>query len=155
MIRTSIKGLEESLKAINDLSKAMSSSTRKRIGEKIANDALTLVKEFTPGKGTIREQWQVTPKRNYTWEITNQAAQTQEGKKIIEVLEYGSRPHIIRPKYKQVLHFYIGNDEIFAKEVHHPGTKAYMMLRRASIILDRAIRHIGKAALDELTKIWR
>ncbi|WP_418775900.1 HK97 gp10 family phage protein [Intestinibacter bartlettii] len=41
-----------------------------------------------------------------------------------EDVEYGTRPHTIRPKDKQALHWKEGNTDIFAKEVHHPGTKA-------------------------------
>jgi len=41
-----------------------------------------------------------------------------------EDVEYGTRPHVIKPKNKQALHWKEGNTDIFAKEVHHPGTKA-------------------------------
>lgn len=41
-----------------------------------------------------------------------------------EDVEYGTRPHTIRPKDKQALHWKEGNTDVFAKEVHHPGTKA-------------------------------
>ena len=39
-------------------------------------------------------------------------------------VEYGTRPHTIKPKDKQALHWKEGNTDVFAKEVHHPGTKA-------------------------------
>jgi hypothetical protein len=35
----------------------------------------------------------------------------------------GTRPHIIRPRTKKVLVFYIGSQKIVARTVHHPGTK--------------------------------
>ncbi len=37
----------------------------------------------------------------------------------------GTRPHIIRPRRKKVLAFYLpkAGKVIFAREVHHPGTK--------------------------------
>ena len=41
-----------------------------------------------------------------------------------EDVEYGTRPHTIKPKNKQALHWKEGNTDVFAKEVHHPGTKA-------------------------------
>jgi HK97 gp10 family phage protein len=41
-----------------------------------------------------------------------------------EAVEYGTRPHTIKPKNKQALHWKEGNTDFFAKEVHHPGTKA-------------------------------
>ena len=48
-----------------------------------------------------------------------------------EVLEEGSKPHVIRPKNKKALRFTIGNQVIFAKQVNHPGTKGHHMLKNA------------------------
>ena len=39
-------------------------------------------------------------------------------------LEHGTRPHIIRPKKKKSLRWSGKGGDIFAGEVHHPGTKA-------------------------------
>jgi hypothetical protein len=45
-------------------------------------------------------------------------------------LEDGSQPHIIRPKDpKGVLAFMVGDKMIFARVVHHPGTKAYLFMK--------------------------
>jgi hypothetical protein len=35
----------------------------------------------------------------------------------------GTRPHIIRPHRKQVLHFFVDGQEVFTRLVHHPGTR--------------------------------
>lgn len=43
----------------------------------------------------------------------------------------GTRPHIIRPRTKQVLKFSVGGQVVFAKVVHHPGTRARPFLDRA------------------------
>jgi len=40
-------------------------------------------------------------------------------------LEMGTRPHIIRPKNKKALHWVQDGADMFAKVVHHPGTRAY------------------------------
>lgn len=48
----------------------------------------------------------------------------------------GTRPHTIRPKRAQALRFVIGGRVVFAKVVHHPGT-------RARPFLDRAVREIA------------
>jgi hypothetical protein len=48
----------------------------------------------------------------------------------------GSRPHIIRPRSKQVLRFNVGGRIVFAKVVHHPGTKG-------THFLDRALREVA------------
>ncbi|MFI9026299.1 hypothetical protein [Streptomyces sp. NPDC053560] len=46
------------------------------------------------------------------------------------VLE-GTRPHIIRPRRKKALRFDVGGQTVFAKVVHHPGTKPNNFLGRA------------------------
>lgn len=43
----------------------------------------------------------------------------------------GTRPHIIRPRTKQALKFTIGGQTVFARVVHHPGTRARPFLDRA------------------------
>lgn len=43
----------------------------------------------------------------------------------------GTRPHTIRPWTKQALKFTIGGQVVFAKVVHHPGTRARPFLDRA------------------------
>lgn len=48
----------------------------------------------------------------------------------------GTRPHTIRPKNAQALRFRIGGRIVYAKVVHHPGT-------RARPFLDRAVREIA------------
>ena len=48
----------------------------------------------------------------------------------------GTRPHIIRPRNAQVLRFVVGGRVVFAKVVHHPGT-------RARPFLDQALREVA------------
>ena len=43
----------------------------------------------------------------------------------------GTRPHVIRPRNKQVLAFNGREGRVFAREVHHPGTRARPFLRNA------------------------
>lgn len=43
----------------------------------------------------------------------------------------GTRPHVIRPRTKQALKFTIGGQVVFARVVHHPGTRARPFLDRA------------------------
>lgn len=45
-------------------------------------------------------------------------------------VEYGTGPHIIRPITAQALHFFIGGEEVFAKEVHHPGFTGRFFIRK-------------------------
>lgn len=48
-----------------------------------------------------------------------------------EMVQNGTRPHTIRPRTKQVLKFNVGGQTVFAKVVHHPGTRARPFLDRA------------------------
>lgn len=52
-----------------------------------------------------------------------------------EFVNNGTRPHIIRPKNAKVLRFTVGGQVVYAKVVHHPGTKA-------KPFLDRAVREV-------------
>jgi len=57
---------------------------------------------------------------------------------LLQILEYGSRPHVIKPRggftlagrRAKALHFVTKEGaEVFTKVVHHPGTKPYGMVR--------------------------
>lgn len=50
----------------------------------------------------------------------------------------GTRPHIIRPRRAQALRFRVGGRVVYARVVHHPGT-------RARPFLDRALREVARA----------
>jgi hypothetical protein len=43
----------------------------------------------------------------------------------------GTRPHVIRPRYRKVLKFTTRGTTVFAKVVHHPGTKPNDFLTKA------------------------
>ncbi|WP_328434588.1 hypothetical protein [Streptomyces sp. NBC_00425] len=43
----------------------------------------------------------------------------------------GTRPHIIRPRRRQALHFYVDGTEVFTKLVRHPGTRPNDFMARA------------------------
>jgi hypothetical protein len=44
---------------------------------------------------------------------------------------HGTRPHIIRPSRRSRLRFEVGGKVVFARLVHHPGTKANNFLLKA------------------------
>lgn len=48
----------------------------------------------------------------------------------------GTRPHLIRPRYARALRFVVGGQVVYARVVHHPGT-------RAQPFLDRALREVA------------
>lgn len=47
-----------------------------------------------------------------------------------EAVEFGTLPHIIRPKSKKALKFKSGGETVFAKKVNHPGTQPQPFIRR-------------------------
>jgi hypothetical protein len=49
------------------------------------------------------------------------------------IVSKGSRPHEIRPRNAQVLRFQVGSTTIYARVVHHPGTKPNPYLVAATI----------------------
>jgi len=60
-------------------------------------------------------------------------------------IEEGTAPHLIRPVNKQALAFMIDGKQVFAKLVHHPGTKATHLLRDS-------FDELRDIAADELQK---
>lgn len=47
-------------------------------------------------------------------------------------MEYGTRPHTIRPNRARVLHFVIDGQEVWAMEVNHPGTAPRPFMKPAA-----------------------
>jgi len=57
----------------------------------------------------------------------------------------GTRPHIIRPRRAKALKFKVGGRTVYAKVVHHPGT-------RARPFLDRALADVARARGYSITQ---
>lgn len=75
------------------------------------------------------------------------AATHPEGNEIPGYVEFGTPPHVITPKTKQVLRWVgEGGDEHFAKRVFHPGTDPNPFFRRglvrASFLAERAFHTV-------------
>ncbi len=61
-------------------------------------------------------------------------------------VEFGTPPHLIKPKDKKALKFKVGGGEVFAKVVRHPGTRPNPFIRNT-------IRNkIGKIVQEEVLK---
>lgn len=117
----------------------------------IADQALADLKGRTPGKdlpkGWAAEKSQTpaqykivlrnTDARAYKPVVLNDGRRTN----LIEMLEYGTRPHEITPKRARRLRFVADGRTVFTKSVYHPGTRPYAMVRYAEI---RAIGKIAK-----------
>lgn len=66
-----------------------------------------------------------TARRSITHEVAPGGESGRVGSNLdyIGVIVNGSAPHIIVPKNKKVLAFRAGGGQVFAKIVHHPGTR--------------------------------
>ena len=58
-------------------------------------------------------------------------------------VEYGTRPHIIRPIRARALRFEVGGRIFFARLVHHPGTKPQHFVRETAEELKRYIPRLA------------
>jgi hypothetical protein len=67
-------------------------------------------------------------------------------------LEYGTRPHIIEAKNAKTLRFEVDGDVIFAKRVHHPGTKAYGFMEKSGEQLESELPDIFDAVFNTIIK---
>ena len=65
-------------------------------------------------------------------------------------LEYGTRPHIIRPKKKKSLRWSGKGGDIFAGEVNHPGTKATYFLRDSANKTFKNLNKIFKQNMKDI-----
>jgi len=54
-----------------------------------------------------------------------------DDKEQIDRLNYGTKPHLIRPKHGLALRFSVGGTTVFAKSVQHPGTTGLGFVDRA------------------------
>ncbi|HEX5705617.1 MAG TPA: hypothetical protein VFX97_20615 [Pyrinomonadaceae bacterium] len=79
---------------------------------------------------TGRLRASIKGKANRTWTLRPQFT-VSSNVDYAEMVHDGTRPHIIRPRTKQALKFTVGGQVVFAKVVHHPGTRARPFLDRA------------------------
>lgn len=63
-------------------------------------------------------------------------------------IEYGTRPHEIRPVNSRALRFEIGGQLVFAVRVQHPGTRPNPFLRETAEI-------VGREAEEVFNGVWK
>lgn len=87
--------------------------------------------------------------------IENKIARTDLGRRLLEILEYGSRPHAIEAKNGRALRFFKEGEWKFRRRVAHPGTQPYAMVRitraDASVAMGALMRRIAVRAIE----LWR
>jgi len=67
-------------------------------------------------------------------------------------VEYGTRPHEIRPVYASVLRFKIEGKVVFTPIVHHPGTRAQPFMRETAEATRLKIPELWKEVFEEEIK---
>lgn len=67
-------------------------------------------------------------------------------------VEYGTRPHVIKPRRASALRFVAGGRTVFAKKVNHPGTKPRKFGYRAT---RAAYRVLGQRLSVRLGKLGK
>ncbi len=103
--------------------------------DKIASNSKRLIAGLTPGVDLPR-RWVIKKKGNAYGrsrllinmdERAYKPVKLKDGRQtnLLEMLEYGTRPHEITPVKAKVLSFVVDGDRIFTKHVDHPGTKPY------------------------------
>ena len=151
-----LKGVQAALRAANATAKALGAEIPSFTVKTLTEAVLEEVKVATPGSGRVRELWKVfkpTPKIGV---VLNELSATEEGRILLEVLEGGSKPHRIRPiPPTKALHFFLkGGQEIFAKEVFHPGTRAYRMIERGEQRMMTLLEQVLEAAAEKAVDLW-
>ena len=68
-------------------------------------------------------------------------------------VEFGTKPHVIKPKRRQTLRWATEEGYIFAKLVRHPGSKPYPFFRKAiEEGLEEAKKEFVQAFLEKLRR---
>jgi len=68
-------------------------------------------------------------------------------------VEYGTKPHLIRPVSAKVLAFTVGAAKVFAKIVKHPGSKERPFLRPAFKEIEPKLKAELTAKAEELFRL--
>ena len=99
------------------------------VGPRAVNRAKILAPVDT---GRLRAS--IRGRANRTWTLRPQFT-IESNVEYAAFVNDGTRPHIIRPRTARVLRFEVGGRVVYARVVHHPGT-------RARPFLDRALREV-------------
>lgn len=108
-----------------------------RIMETSIRDAIP--KKTRKTEKTIRSEMLPTPNGG--------RGQVHTDDPVASYIEHGTRPHVIRPKDAAALHFFIGPREIFATEVHHPGTEPHPFFEQGGLTAKDAIEETYEEAV--------
>jgi len=109
----------------------------RRIGSKATRRAKALTPRSELGGLHLADGWRLVEETSGVFVIENQDPKGSEllplkdGREtsLLEILEYGSRPHEIVPKRPGgLLRFIVGGEVVYTRHVDHPGTRPYAII---------------------------
>lgn len=116
-----------------ELNRTIRGASRQEL-ETAARQVMNRAKVLAPvDTGRLRASIRIESRRTFTLRSVYTIGSDVE---YADMVHGGTRPHVIRPRTKQVLRFKVGGRTVFARVVHHPGTKARPFL-------DRALREVA------------
>lgn len=137
--------------------------TARRIVDRCADRLLALTRELTPvadPDGAPTGEWLLARGREpgslrRSWERTTVIgdaegfrAEVLTRDPVAPFVEYPTSPHVIRPRKPDGwLRFWVNGRLVFAKVVHHPGTRGSFMLHRAAAELRGEFAGIAREEL--------
>ena len=71
------------------------------------------------------------------------------GVEYAEAVDFGTPPHRIEPKHKKCLHFEMDGQEVFCKDVDHPGTAPNPFIERGIERTEARIDEFAERAIGE------
>lgn len=111
------------------LAQTDATNIKKDLLQLIAHTAIQLLRNETPkDSGDTASQWQIITLSETVVEIGHPDPE------LVDIIDKGSGGHIIRGN--PVLKFDIGGDDVFAKQIFHPGTKPQPFIHRVQDIMN-------------------
>ena len=105
-------------------------------------------KSFTPRTGHLQQSIRVDLSN-----VNEGKAEIVADASYAQFVEFGTKPHVIKPKRRQTLRWATEEGYIFAKLVRHPGSKPYPFFRKAiEEGLEEAKKEFVQAFLEELRR---
>lgn len=99
-----------------------------RDAARVAREVEARAKQLAPVQtGRLRSSIHAEPKFTFRGPTVRVSADVNYA----TFVENGTAPHLIRPRTAKALKFKIGGRTVYAKVVHHPGTKAVHFMAKA------------------------
>lgn len=115
------------------LNRTMRDASRREL-EEASRQVVNRAKVLAPvDTGRLRASIRVESRRTLTFRSIYTVGSDVE---YAAMVNDGTRPHTIRPRNAQALRFRVGGRVVYARVVHHPGT-------RPRPFLDRALREVA------------